>query len=142
MSNSKLTFSADVKYVNGKIDKWENMELKIGAQTIYPVNSPTVSSSSADGSATNQETPEEKAAREAAELAAKETPEKQAAREAIDEAAQKNSQPTILGDEVSQAPLPAGKFNDRGFGGSKNRKSKRHSHKKNKRRNTKRQQYH
>jgi len=44
--NSRLTFSADVKYVNGKIDKWENMELKIGEQTIYPLNSPTVPSSS------------------------------------------------------------------------------------------------
>jgi len=42
----QLTFSAEVNYVNGKIDKWENMELKIGEQTIYPVNSPTVPSSS------------------------------------------------------------------------------------------------
>jgi len=182
----QLTFSAEVNYVDGKINEWKNMELKIGAQTIYPVNSPTVPSSSAaaskntapvDTSSTALVNASSRApvdASSTALVAASSTAPVDTSSTALVDASstalvvgppELDSKQTLsweekkqLGEEQTNQVINNGvkqqaaikekeKENqargriDELDGGSKNRKSKRRSYKKNKRRNTKRQQY-
>jgi len=185
MSNSKLTFSANVTYVDGKIDKWENMELKIGEQTIYPLNSPTVPTSSpaaskntdsadssstalvnasstapvdtsstapVDASSTALVNASSRALVDTSSRALVDTSSdlqnnyQQLSREEKQEVGQLQTKQIMdkneedIKNKQDNSKRATGKIEEID-GGSKRRKSKRHSHKKNKRRNTKRQQY-